>query len=99
MNRSKIFLGATATLLAVAGVAATKAAKFGHLTICYFTQVQATGNVKIILTNQPCKISVDPLAPRCFYYTVGPLHTVTSFPLYTGVGPAPCTFPIKYDSN
>jgi len=95
MNRSKIFLGATATLLAVAGVAATKAAKFGNLTVCYYTQVNALNPAKIIVGNQPCTVSIVPSAPRCLYYT-GTLHTVTSFPLYTGVGPNKCTNPIKY---
>jgi len=95
MNRSKIFLGATASLLAVAGVAATKAAKFGNFTVCYFTQVNVLNPAKIIVPHQPCTITALPGA-RCFYYTTGPLHTLTGFPLYTAVGTAPCVNPIKY---
>ena len=95
MQRSKIFLGATATLLAVAAVAATKAAKFGSSTVCYFTQVNAFSPAKIIVPHQPCTITALPGA-RCFYYTTGPLHTLTGFPLYTGVSTNPCVNPVKY---
>jgi len=96
MNRSKIFLGASATLLAVAGVAATRAAKFGTITACYYTQVNALNPAKIIVGNQPCTVTTNPLFPRCIYYTTGPDHTGTSFPLYTGIGPNKCTNPVKY---
>ena len=49
MNHSKIFLGATSCLLAIAGVAATKAAKFGSTTATYFTQVAVIGQHACIL--------------------------------------------------
>ena len=99
MNRSKIFLGATTCLLAVAGVAATKAAKFKITTVTYYTQVQALHNVCVPATQQPCTITPT-AAVRCFYYTAGPVHTLTNFPLYTGVNSStPCINPIKYFAN
>jgi len=100
MKHSKIFLGATTCLLAVAGVAATKAAKFGHTFSTYYTQVSVIGaRCVVAMSNQPCTITPAAL-PRCFYYTVGPLHKVTTFPLYTGVNSStPCINALKYLAN
>lgn len=39
MKRSKLFLGATACLLAIAGVAASAAHRFTPRTVCYYSQV------------------------------------------------------------
>jgi len=99
MNRSKIFLGATTCLLAIAGVAATKVAKFKIATVTYFTQVVPIGpRACVSATQQPCTAGPSGTV-RCYYYTTGPFHTVTSFPLYTGVNAStPCVNPIKYNA-
>ena len=95
MRRSKIFLSVTTCLLAIAGVAATKAAKFGSTTVTYFTQIRPLGGphscVKII--QQPC--AYIPMGDRCYGYTLG--GTLTTFPLYTGINNnVPCSQPIQY---
>ena len=97
MKRSRIFLGATTCLLAVAGVAATKAAKFGSTKATYFTQKAIGGqHACILVTNQPC--ALVPNGIQCKYYTVG--HHVTSFPLYTGISTTNgCTNQIQYLAN
>jgi len=100
MNKPKIFVGATACLLAIAGVAATKAAKFGLTKVSYFTQVNVPGLQTCVCPTclMPCTITTLP-APRCFYYTCGPNHTIASFPLYTAVIGWPCRNPVKYRVN
>ena len=100
MNRSKIFLGATTCLLAVAGVAATKVAKFGVTVATYYTQVQITGNVCVTSPiTQPCRF-LAVVTDQCFYYTAGPLHKLTTFPLFTAINPGTkCTHVLSYLAN
>lgn len=49
MKRSRIFLGATTTLLAVAGIAAAKSHKFDGITRYYCTSVPTTSTTKVCL--------------------------------------------------
>ena len=95
MKRSKIFLGTTTCLLAIIGVAATKAAKFGNTSVSYFTQVRPASqpHACVTVSAQPCTVIVT--GNQCRYYTSG--GTVTTFPLYTGVNTdALCTVKTQY---
>jgi len=101
MKHSKLFLGATTCLLVIAGIAATKTAKFGATTVTYFTQVSILSNSCVTAhVLQPCAAFNCWNGNRCFYYTTGPDKTVTSFPLYTGVNAAArCIHPLCYLAN
>ena len=80
MKRSKLFLGVTTCLLAVAGVAATKVARFNTVTAGYIPA--AGGCVKVLA--QPCTIG-DAGLGDCLYVTTNG----NAIPLYTAIGASP----------
>jgi len=96
MKRSRIFLGATTALLAIAGIAAAKAHRIDPKTNWYYTKIVG-GNA--ICTKQLLTSCVNqPQGVSCLYITLGTNHA--SFGVYTRGNTTsnfPCAVRAKYN--
>jgi len=97
MKRSKIFLGATTALLAIAGIAAAKAHRAVPTTVYYFTKVAAGTHQCFVLPRQTrCTLNNEGVA--CKFTAATTLYTLYT-KIQTTSGLTTCFTIAKYNAD
>jgi hypothetical protein len=94
MKRSRIFLGATTALLAIAGIAAAKAHRTPITTVYFYTKVAATNPHKCVEFPRQTKCTVAGIQAICKF------SAQSVYTLYTSkVDDITCGPVARYNSN
>jgi len=97
MKRSKIFLGATTALLAIAGIAAAKAHRAPSATVYYFTKV-AAGTHQCFKFPLQTKCTLNGPEAICRFNAAGSLYTLYT-KIQTVSGLTTCFTIAKYNAD